>query len=467
MSSTRSSHTPSHVSPDHGSAYEFQARKNLIINLWNGGAGLPVSSEYTESRELKKTDDDQTAEAFGRAREELKKSGWFDLYRESSQDATKKSPNKNHNSYRESSEAQDATKNKNQNSHRESSQDANKNQNSHPESSQDATKKSTNKNRNSHRESSQDATKKSTNKNRNQINVTDSDDFDSIEIDILFHGVDRGGDLKFDGSLLVVKPENASSVSVSTSGAVLKTQISDKAIFPEKIAQENNESPNCYVVFEVTTNPNLMNLKLLQLERVLTVLLCRKQIKNPDMKICDLVRVSGIITTANKKGTIVDILNKDEGTLKLIKELAIHGRFFCKKFASSPVKTNAVNVAKIENKLGNHIKGIQTETAEMKNDIVKLEERINSIAKNQESIEERIDSIAKNQESIEERIDSIAKNQESIEERINSIAKNQESVQKEMVEMKQNIQKEMAGMKQNIQNEMGDIKNMLSKLLPK
>jgi hypothetical protein len=312
MSGKSSPNLPSWLSHDSATAYESVVRQALIVALWNGSNGMPVADDYaSKSNGCRSMTAADEPKAFKIACTALIKCGWFGVWNEI----------------------------------------ARKGRPVRPQSSESV-------------------------KPGSESELL----FNKIEIDVLFHGFDRGKDMVFDDRLILLDvsdfPEppanepskiesqptdsstgesskqplnpcivtSAEDDSPSTdplqivedngessekpSDPFLVKQISDKAI---KLANqsEGEEVPNCYVVFEVTVDANLFQHKLLQLERILTLLLVRKQLQNKaEYRITDIVRVAGLATTRDVVTEIKIWLSKNKHNLPNIWLLAESRRLF-------------------------------------------------------------------------------------------------------------------------------------------
>jgi len=122
-------------------------------------------------------------------------------------------------------------------------------------------------------------------------------DFDNIQIDCLLHTSQNQSleNTKVEQPLAVVTVPKRHKIRVEEK-PFLRKMISEAAI-----ADEESSEPNCYVVIEITLDPSRLKNKLAQLERDLTVLLCRQRINQncESLHITEIVQYAGIVSKKN------------------------------------------------------------------------------------------------------------------------------------------------------------------------
>jgi len=141
-------------------------------------------------------------------------------------------------------------------------------------------------------------------------------EFDSIEIDCLLHLYDASpsSSLAPPSPLFIVPPPKALKK---------KPSVYVPNISPVKISSAAINEANYYATFEITTDSGMLLDKVAQLERDLTVLLCRQRIirDSPDLKIEHIVRYAGIVAPKANRNEFLGYLQEYANEIPLLYNL--------------------------------------------------------------------------------------------------------------------------------------------------
>jgi hypothetical protein len=275
-------------------------------------------------------------------------------------------------------------------------------------------------------------------------------DFHMIEVDCLLHLYDDTNlsldPLEYGNSFYLIPAPRPKDGEAQVVTALFRRKISELALpllNGEELADEM--VANCYAIFEITLDPKMLQEKVAQLERDLTVLLQRHQHLQNDTNITigNLVRFAGIITKNSCTKLFIDILSKHASKLPLLTELWHQNRLVCGSVvpddgyvadrmslldahsdslvALSPLSTEILKEQLLKSQ-------VERKSAEDKADIEKEKA---AIEKEQAAIEKEKAAIEKEQAAIEKEQAAIEKEQAAIEKEKMVIEKEQAAIEKE------------------------------------
>lgn len=180
-------------------------------------------------------------------------------------------------------------------------------------------------------------------------------EFTKVEIDALFHlECSRDAERRLGDKFTLLKHRKP----LSNVPPLLVSKISDSALLGEA-ADDADPEASAYFVAEITMDANLVESKLVQLERMLVVLLCRAKLHltRDDVNILEIVRFAGLATNRmirkpkppNKIPNVADAMTKflldHAARLPLLSILWSAGRVFIFVDESKPLTWVAKRVS--------------------------------------------------------------------------------------------------------------------------
>jgi hypothetical protein len=216
--------------------------------------------------------------------------------------------------------------------------------------------------------------------------------FQEIQIDVLFHvhiDEDRIYEFKENVKLFNARPEPVKGL--------LRRKISRS-----QITANDEPEANSYLVVEITMDENRFIEKLQQVERDLTVLLCRKRLetKEYDVSIEELVSYAGIATNHLDMRQCHQFIEDHPRQLPLVYRLFQMGRFFYFKHAQD-IKDIVYQVSRhsavLEQyaKSNSDVQSVRKELDKAQNEVARLERELlelKVLQKKQQVENERMDS---------------------------------------------------------------------------
>jgi hypothetical protein len=165
-----------------------------------------------------------------------------------------------------------------------------------------------------------------------------SADFNELQIDIVFHAVDKPRPV-FGKNLIRLSLPKASRKIIKTKRSFKKL---GRSISDEALAEDPNCVLDSYIVFEATANSNIvLSEKLPQLERDLTFLLERQKLRsgNERLTVGNIVSLAGVACTHLNTDAIQKFICEQSAALPLITELLAGNRFYYFKGPARPKST--------------------------------------------------------------------------------------------------------------------------------
>jgi hypothetical protein len=155
--------------------------------------------------------------------------------------------------------------------------------------------------------------------------------FDELEMDWLAHIYDSPGGIPgrfepMDANMKIVPmpPKKwLKKQKVPGNVKMFDKKISEASLFPE-----GGPEPNAYILFEITMDHKILRMKLAQLERDLTFLLCRKKSSGVN-SILEIVRLVGVAAPKITPNEFIDQLKLYTTQLPLLTELWLNQRLVC------------------------------------------------------------------------------------------------------------------------------------------